>query len=78
MQFPLPKAPATINYTLDFEEHEARAHAGLSLKEYDSLPGDSDWCDELNPISKSEILVLYRLHNQIKAVSDHIATKKKR
>ncbi len=78
MKYPLPKAKATINYSLDFEEQEARIFAGLSLKEYDELPGVPEWCTEDQPLSKSEILVLYRLHNQMNAVRDDLSTKKKR
>lgn len=78
MRYPLKKAPATITYSIDFEEHEARIHAGLSLKEYNDLPGDPAWCTEQFPVSKAEILVSFRLHYQILAVQDDIAAKKKR
>ena len=78
MKYPLAKSPAVINYSLEFEEHAARVHAGLSLKEYEELPGTMDWRDEEHPISKCEILVLYRLHHQIAAVQHQIANKPRR
>lgn len=78
MKFPLAKSPATITASLDFEENAARAAAGLSLKEYEELPGTMDWCDEEHPMSKCEILVLYRLNNQIAAVQQQIANKPRR
>lgn len=77
-RYPLKKPPAHISYALEFEEQEARVHAGLSIVEYNELPGDPIWCNEQYPISKAEILVSYRLHYQIKAVQDEIAAKKRR
>lgn len=78
MRYPLKKAPASITYSIDFEEHEARIHAGLSLKEYNDLPGDPGWCTDEQPVSKAEILVAFRVHNQIAAVQADIDSKKKR
>lgn len=75
MKYPLPKSPAAIEFTLDFEEHLARKHAGISVLEYEKLPGDPRWCTEDAPVSKAELLVAYRIHNQITAISEHIATK---
>jgi hypothetical protein len=78
MKYPLPRAPALIEMSLDFEEHEARIFAGLNIKEYDELPGTMQWCDEVHPVSKCEVLVLFRLHNQMAAVRDHLTVKKRR
>lgn len=78
MDYPLPKSTMVIHSMLAFEEQEARIFAGLSVMEYDSLPGVGEWCNADQPISKAEILVLYRLHNQVLAVQRHLDSKKKR
>lgn len=63
-------APATITYTLEFEEAQARAAAGLSYDEYQALPGTPLWIDENNPVwSKSHYLIWYRKSQQIPAVA---------
>lgn len=61
---------------MDFEEHEARIFAGLGVTEYETLPGDPVWCDDTYPMSKAEVIALYRLHNLIDAVRNDAAVKK--
>lgn len=74
-RYPFERSSVTIVYTLDFEEMEARVYAGLGLVEYDSLPGDPEWCDEMHPVSKSEIIVAHRMHKLIGAVQEHARAK---
>lgn len=78
MRYPLPHLPATIEYTLDFEEQEARVYAGLSLVEYEQMPGNMEWCTPDQPMSKAELIVLRRLHLQVAQVQQHLSNKKKR
>jgi len=66
----LKPAPATITYTLEFEEAQARAAAGVSYDEYQALPGTPMWIDRDNPVwSKCHYLIWYRRSQQIPAVS---------
>lgn len=75
--YPLPKASMTIYYSIEFEEHLARIFAGLGPNEYEALPGTPDWCDELHPLSKCEVIALYRNHRLMIAVREHAAAKGK-
>jgi hypothetical protein len=62
----------------EFEEAEARVFAGVSLAEFDAMPGVPDWCNEDRPISKSDVVAHYRLHMLIDAVRDDITVRKMR
>ncbi|MCI0347917.1 MAG: hypothetical protein L0Z53_00695 [Acidobacteriales bacterium] len=63
------KAPVTVTYTLQFEQAEARAEAGLSIEEYAQLPGNPCWVDCDNPtVTKAEIIMWFRIHRAIPAV----------
>jgi len=59
-----------ITYNDNYELEQARIYAGLSMNEFDALPGSPDWIVD-GERSKTHILVLYRMHNAIQAsVSD--------
>lgn len=73
----MPKSAVTIRYSPDFEANEARIFAGLSVAEFEAMPGTPRWCDEAHPISKSSILAQYQLHILIAAVRDDAERKKK-
>jgi hypothetical protein len=63
------KAPAAVTYTLEYEMQAARVEMGLSLAEFDGLPGNSCWSDPDNPtLSKSDVLIIYRRNKAIPAV----------
>lgn len=50
---------------------QARIYAGLSMAEWDALPGVPEWIDpERHARSKSHILVLYRMSNAIPAAAN--------
>ena len=51
------------------EEQLARADLGLSLEEYNSLPGTREWIEEGGPLlSKSDVIAIFRLKNLTEAV----------
>lgn len=76
-QYNLPRTNVNISYSQEFEEQEARIFAGLGLAEYDALPGDPVWCDDARPVSKAEVLTLYRMHYLVEAVRVHAANKQR-
>lgn len=52
-----------------YEEQDARVKAGLSVAEYDSLPGDPQWIAEDTPqISKAHVIAYARMSARITAV----------
>lgn len=75
-QYVIPKQPVVIEFGLDLEEHQARIFSGLSPLEYNELPGDPHWCNELAPVSKSHVLAVYRLTRLIAAVQDDVNAKR--
>lgn len=63
------KAPASVTYTLEYEMQAARVEMGLTLAEFDALPGNPCWVDVDNPtLSKSDILIIYRRNKAIPSV----------
>lgn len=74
--YPFPPSPVKIEYSIDFEEHEARTFAGITPGEYAEMPGDPKWCTEDRPLSKAQVLAAYRLQKMIAAVRDHEMSKK--
>lgn len=70
-------AVASISFTLAFEEEEARKESGLTMAEYDALPGTPMWIDpDRHRLSKSDIIVLYRNANLIPMVGQDAAASK--
>lgn len=65
-----------ITMAPEMEEQLARIFAGLSMSDYDMLPGVPGWCDEDQPFSKSDVVALYRTHNLLAAVENDIAARK--
>ena len=67
---------ATITYTLAYELEQARLFAGLTMKEFDLMPGTPEWCTaQTGWRSKCHILTLYRMSNNIPAVAQDAAAK---
>lgn len=61
-------SPATIHYSMAFEEQETRAAAGLTFDEYMRLPGIPLWIDPDNPVwSKSHYIIWFRMSRRIPA-----------
>lgn len=76
-QFPMQRAPINITYSLQFEEIEARTAMGLSMVEYEALPGSPVWIPVDNPsLSKADVIAWYRLSRLIPAVAQEAAAKK--
>lgn len=47
----------------------ARVEMGLSMAEFDTLPGNGCWVDMNNPtLSKADVLMIYRRNRAIPAV----------
>lgn len=76
------KAPASVTYTLEFEMQTARVEMGLTLDEFDALPGNPCWVKWENPtLSKADVLMIYRRNRAIPAVmsdAQNREAKKKR
>jgi hypothetical protein len=72
----LPPAPVKIEFALAMEETQARLFSGLTAIEYMQLPGVPRYCDVDNPVSKSDVLAIYRLHHLIGAVQQDVNDKK--
>lgn len=75
---PLERPPVDVRHGLAFEEHNARKTMGLTLTEYEALPGTPDWIIEDGPqLSKCHVIAWSRLSNRIELVFTE-ASKKKR
>lgn len=59
-----------IAIPLRMEEHIARKKQGLSLSEYERLPGTRVWLDEYSdsPLSKSCVIALSRLEGLVENI----------
>lgn len=70
-------AAATITYTLAYEEEQARIAAGMSITDYDALPGSPMWINpETGGRSKCHIILLYRMAQYIPAVANDAQARK--
>lgn len=59
------KPPPKAHYTLQFEEREAAAAAGIRWADYLNLPGSPAYITEEFPDSKCHILMWYRYHHRL-------------
>lgn len=67
---------ASITYTMAFEEEQARLHAGISISEWDNLPGTRTWLDpEVGGRSKCDLIMLYRMSNWIPAAAQDASAR---
>lgn len=57
----------SMNYSLAFEEMEARAAYGIPEHEYNQLPGNPLWITD-GGISKAHVVMWYRKHQRLNAV----------
>lgn len=46
------------------------------MTDFENMPGTPDWCDEQSPVSKSDVIAIYRTQRLIEAIQTDIATKK--
>jgi hypothetical protein len=67
-----------VQYSSIYEQEQSRIYAGMSVAEYDALPGTPDWAVD-GQRTKAHILVLYRMSNAIPAaISDAQARESER
>lgn len=59
----------------EFEEQEARIYAGLSVLDYEQLPGCMEWRTNEQPISKAEIIAFWRIQKRLAAIRDYEQNK---
>jgi len=75
-EYAFKPAAATITYTMAYEEEQARLYGGLSITEWDNLPGNQFW---INPDTggrcKSDMIMLYRMSNWIPAAANDAAAR---
>lgn len=76
MQYPLERPPIQVTYSLAYEEYQAWVSMGLTLDEYNALPGTPDWVTVEQPLSKCDVIAWYRLSGRINAVMSEAAAKK--
>lgn len=68
-EYRLESPPVNIIHRGVYEEQEARVKAGLSVAEYDGLPGDPCWITEHTPqLSKAHVIAYARMSAHIQAV----------
>jgi len=61
---------ATITYSMEYECEMARIHAGVSITEWDALPGTRQWLSDAGGRCKCDLLILYRMANFIPAAAN--------
>lgn len=74
--YPLDRTPVYIEYSLYFEAERARVQAGLSLAEFNALPGSPEWCTDASPVSKCDLIAFMRLDQLVNLVMQDAALKK--
>lgn len=68
-QYTYLPGPVTVQYKLAFEEQEARVSEGLTISEYEALPGTPRWVLPDGPEwTKCHVLMRYRMSRAIPAV----------
>lgn len=71
------KSKGSIASSSLLEQEMARVWAGLSLKEFDDLPGNPNWVNPYKPIrSKASIVAAYRMANLLDAISNDLSYSK--
>lgn len=62
--------------SLEFEQHKARVEAGLTVSEYDNLPGTPQWARrEGVSTSKCHVLMWYRQDRYLQLVSEDMQAR---
>ena len=60
-----------IQYGVDYELELARKAFGISVQEFEKMPGTSIW-SLTGELTKSRLIALFRLENRTEAVSNDI------
>lgn len=58
-----------------FEEEQARLYAGISILEWDDLPGTRVWLLNDEGRAKADLIMLYRMNNWIPAAAQDMAAR---
>lgn len=64
-----------ISYTPAYELEQSRILAGVSIEDYENLPGNPDWCLP-GQRSKAHLLVFWRMSQRIPAVASDAQIRK--
>lgn len=65
-----------ITYTMAYEEEQSRLYGGLSIAEWDALPGTQLWIQpEIGGRCKCDMIMLYRMNNWIPAAAQDAAAR---
>lgn len=62
--------PVHITHSLEYEKVMARAMVGLSIAEFEALPGNPEWCLPGQNLSKCHVLMAYRMNKWIEAAGN--------
>ena len=72
------RSKGSIASSASLEQEMARVWAGLSLAEFDDLPGNPEWVNYHNPKrSKASIVAAYRMANLLDSIQDDLSYTKK-
>lgn len=75
-EYAFKPAAATIIYSATYEAEQARLYAGVSITEWDALPGTPAWIDpETGGRSKSDLIMLWRISQWIPAAAQDAAAR---
>jgi len=62
--------------SLEFEQHQARIASGLTIAEYDALPGTPQWARRMGiSTSKCHILMWHRQDRHLQMVADDMQAR---
>lgn len=68
--YSLEKGSVQIGYNIAFELQEARVAAGISISEFDAMPGIPMWMKPTDSMSKCHLLVWFRKHRLVEAAQN--------
>lgn len=68
-QYKIEKGPVSISYTMPFAMMEAREAAGITVEEWEELPGIPLCMADEDDYSKAHIITWWKYRNQIEAVN---------
>jgi hypothetical protein len=75
-EYAFKPSAALITYSMAYEEEQARLFAGISIPEWDAMPGSQVWIDpDIGGRCKAEIIMLYRMNNWIPAASQDVTAR---
>lgn len=63
-------AAANITYSVQYDYEQARIYAGMSITEWDALPGTRQWIPDSGGRCKCDLIILYRMSQFIPAAAN--------